>query len=247
MSQLYEEKARTDLERWIKKIESKGSITAKFAKSMQTKINSRIPEKVHNVFTTSIKNMVYATLVGSQYTTKTVPLEKGTLEEREQLLQDIVKGYKKTAALEGIGTGAGGIFLGMADFPLLLSIKIKFLFEVANIYGFDTKDYRERIYILLLFQLAFSSEQKRKDVLHKLKNWERFKLKFPEKEKYLEEIDWKEFQLEYRDHIDLLKLFQLVPGFGAIVGGLANSHFLEVLGETAKNGYRLRIFVENEK
>ena len=32
----------------------------------------------------------------------------------------------KIAAAEGAGTGAGGILLGLADFPLLLTIKIKF-------------------------------------------------------------------------------------------------------------------------
>ena len=32
----------------------------------------------------------------------------------------------KIAAAEGAGTGAGGILLGLADFPLLLGIKIKF-------------------------------------------------------------------------------------------------------------------------
>ncbi len=28
--------------------------------------------------------------------------------------------------IEGAGTGAGGIFLGLSDFPLLLGIKVKF-------------------------------------------------------------------------------------------------------------------------
>jgi hypothetical protein len=35
--------------------------------------------------------------------------------------------YKKAAAASGAGTGAGGILLGLADFPLLLSLKMKFL------------------------------------------------------------------------------------------------------------------------
>lgn len=242
MSELYEEKARIELQRWERKVCKEGFFAKKYAKKLQTKINDRIPEKVHHLFTTSIKNMVYATLVGSEYTTATIPLEGATLEEREVKLQEKIKLYKKTAAIEGAGTGAGGILLGMVDFPLLLSIKMKFLFEAASLYGFDVKDYRERLYILYLFQLAFSSDKKRKEVFEKLKNWEEIKEQLPQKDISLEEIDWKAFQLEYRDHIDLLKLLQLIPGFGAIVGAFANYHFLEVLGETAKNGYRMRLF-----
>lgn len=242
MSILYEEKAKLELLRWERKIYREGFLGKKYAKKLQLKINERIPERIHQLFTTSIKNMIYATLVGSEYTTATIPLEAVTLQERELRLQEKLRLYKKTAAIEGAGTGAGGIFLGMVDFPLLLSIKMKFLFEVASLYGFDVKDYRERLYILYLFQLTFSSDEKKRQVYEKLKNWEDIKEKLPDKNVYLEEIDWKEFQLEYRDHIDLIKLLQLIPGFGAIVGAFANYHFLEVLGETAKNGYRMRVF-----
>lgn len=243
MTELYEEKARLELLRWERKLLKEGFFGKQYAKAIQSKINDRIPEKIHQIFTTSIKNMVYATLVGSEYTSKTIPLENVCLQERERRLQEKIKLYKKTAAVEGAGTGAGGIFLGMVDFPLLLSIKMKFLFEAASLYGYDVKDYRERLFILYLFQLAFSSDQKKKEVYEKVKQWEDVKAQLPDKNVYLEEIDWKSFQLEYRDHIDLVKLLQLIPGFGAIVGALANYHFLEVLGETAKNGYRSRVLM----
>lgn len=237
----YEEKARLEVHRWQGKIEKRGSLIGKWTKKVQSKVNEKIPERVHDVFTSSIKNMVQATLAGSEYTTATIPLENVSLEEREQMLKEKISFYKKTAAIEGAGTGAGGILLGMVDFPLLLSIKMRFLFEAASLYGYDVKDYRERLYLLYLFQLAFSSDQRKKEVYEKLKDWEEVKAALPEKEKYLEAIDWKQFQLEYRDHIDLIKMLQLVPGFGAVVGAIANSHFIEVLGETAKNGYRMRL------
>ncbi len=54
--------------------------------------------------------------------------------------------YKKIAAAEGAGTGVGGILLGLADFPLLLTIKIKFLFDAATLYGFDTSKQEERLF-----------------------------------------------------------------------------------------------------
>ena len=53
-------------------------------------------------------------------------------------------------------------------------------------------------------------------------------------------MDWYVFQQEYRDHIDLVKMLQLIPGFGAIVGAYANYNLLDQLGETAMNAYRMR-------
>lgn len=241
LTDFYEEKANIEVKRWERKIEKRGSFLKSYTKKVQSKINEKIPEKVHEVFTTSVKNMVQATLVGAEYTTKTVPLEGVTLQEREEKLIEKLKAYKKTAAMEGAGTGAGGILLGMADFPLLLSIKMKFLFDAASLYGFDVKDYRERLFVLYIFQLAFSSDEKKKEVFQKIKSWEEIRRTLPDEKTYLHHIDWKQFQLEYRDHIDLIKLLQMVPGFGAIVGAFANYHFLEELGETAKNCYRLRL------
>ncbi|MEB1808001.1 MAG: EcsC family protein [Bacillaceae bacterium] len=230
-----------ELRSWQKKMEKRQSMTGRLAKRLQTKMNQIIPEKVHHVVTTSIKKMVHATLIGSEFTTSVKRIDHTSFEERERRVDEAIKKYKKTAAVEGAGTGAGGILLGMADFPLLLGIKMKFLFETASCYGYDVNDFRERLFILYLFQLAFSSEEKRKEVYEIVSNWDEYVHTIPTEEEYLENINWKEFQLEYRDHIDLVKMLQLIPGFGAIVGAAANYHFLDVLGETAKNGYRMRL------
>lgn len=111
---------------------------------------------------------------------------------------------------------------------------MKFLFEAASIYGFDTKKYEERLFILHVFQLAFSSDEIRKNTLAEIEHWE-------ERKKALVEMDWRKFQQEYRDYIDLAKIFQLVPGIGAFVGAYANNNLLKILGEAAMNCYRLRL------
>ena len=147
--------------------------------------------------------------------------------ERDKQLDEKLSIYRKTAVVEGAGTGAGGFLLGLADFPALLSIKMKFLFDAANIYGFDTKKIEERIFILQVFQLAFSSAEKRKEMLELIEGWEERKVS-------LLDLDWKEFQQEYRDHIDFVKMLQLMPGIGAVVGAFANYNLLDQLGETAK-------------
>lgn len=233
----YETKARSELEAWERTIYKKSRLVNRYMKSLQTKINDKIPERIHQIITTSMKQMVKAVLFGSEYTTNQQPLLNIPFEEREAKVKEKVKVYQRMASVEGAGTGAGGLLLGAVDFPLLLSIKMKFLFEAASLYGFNVKDYRERVYILLLFQLAYSSDKKRIEVYEKVKNWRETSSRIQ-----TEQFDWHTWQQEYRDHIDLVKLLQLIPGFGAIVGAWANFKLLDELGETAIQGYRLRIF-----
>jgi hypothetical protein len=230
----YELRIYDELIEWKRKLKKRSNMLARASKRVQVKVNEMIPEKVHQVMTDAIKNMVKATLTGSNYTTKRNQGGGLTLQQKDELLSEKLTSYRKTAMVEGAGTGAGGIFLGLADFPLLLSIKMKFLFEAASIYGYDPSDYEERLFILHVFQLAFSSDQKRQETLSIIDDWETRK-------KHLLEMDWKDFQQEYRDYIDLVKMAQLVPGIGAVVGAYANYNLLDQLGETAKNAYRLRL------
>src|SRR3954469_4970574 len=236
----YEEQAYEEVLAWKRKILKRPKMVQRFSKQVQLKINEKIPNKAHEIITDAIKKFVKMTLTGSELTTKKNQDVSLLLEERDKLLDEKLSTYRKTAVIEGVGTGAAGILLGMADFPLLLSIKMKFLFEAANTYGFDTKKMEERIFILQVFQLAFSSPEKRKETMEIIENWE-------ERKADLLELDWKEFQQEYRDHIDFVKMLQLVPGIGAVVGAYANYNLLDQLGEAAKNAYRIRYFTASPK
>ncbi|MBS4219876.1 EcsC family protein [Bacillus sp. FJAT-49711] len=229
----YSIKVQDELRIWKEKMLKQSSLINRISKKAQTKVNKLIPEKVHTVMTESIKNMVKATLVGSNVTTKKHQTIGMNLYEKDEMLKEKLSNYRKTAVIEGAGTGAGGILLGLADFPLLLSIEIKFLFEAASIYGFDTNEYEERLFILHVFQLAFSSDEKRRETFHIIENWEGEK-------QFLVDMDWQKFQQEYRDYIDFVKMLQLIPGLGAVVGAYANYNLLDHLGETAMNAYRLR-------
>ncbi len=219
---------------WKRKMMKRPGILARASKKAQTKVNQLIPEKIHQILTESIKNMVKVTLAGSDFTTKRQQGAGLTMKKKDQLLQKKLAAFRKTAAVEGAGTGAGGFLLGMADFPLLLSIKMKFLFDSASVYGYDPSRYEERLFILYVFQLAFSSDETRMEALEIVENWEQRKAE-------LLEVDWQEFQQEYRDYIDFVKMLQLMPGIGAVVGAYANYNLLDHLGETAMNAYRLRI------
>lgn len=236
----YEEQAYEEILAWKRKILKRPKMIQRLTKQAQLKINEKIPNKVHEMMTDAIKNFVKMTLTGSQLTMRNHQTVGTTLEEQDKLLANKLSTYRKTAVIEGAGTGAAGLLVGMADFPLLLSIKMKFLFEAANVYGFDTNQYEERIFILQVFQLAFSSAEKRQETMEIIENWE-------ERKAVLLELDWREFQQEYRDHIDFVKMLQLMPGIGAIIGAYANYNLLDQLGETAKNCYRMRLLKESPK
>ncbi|MFY0760286.1 EcsC family protein [Metabacillus dongyingensis] len=231
---IYEKQLEEDLFQWKKKLLRKSSMLERVSKKTQMKINEHIPEKVHAIITESIKKMVQATLAGSNLTTSEKKLEGLSLEEKEKKVRQSIGTFQKTAAVEGAGTGAGGILGSAADFPLLLGIKMKCLFEIATLYGFDPKQYEERLFLLYVFQLAYSSDEHRRNTFELIESWDKRKNE-------LKEIDWQTFQQEYRDHIDLVKLLQIMPGIGAVVGGVANYHLVRHLGETAMNCYRLRI------
>lgn len=234
----YEEQVIYELDFWKMDLKKKPSMLSNLTTKFQAKLNSYIPNKIHHAITATIKQMVKAVLLGSKYTTSTIPSQDLTLLHREALVKAKIDSYSKTGAAEGGVTGAGGFLMSMADFPILIGIKIKMLFEIANLYGYDVKDYRERLYILHIFQLTFSSKLGAQNVFVQMENWNKKLIILPEN---ADNFDWQTFQQEYRDYIDLAKMAQLLPVVGAAVGAIANYQLIKKLGKTAMMAYRMRI------
>lgn len=233
----YDESVGVELRAWQKKMLKRPSLLNGLSKRIQTKINSWIPEKVHNAITVTIKQMIRGVLFGAKHTTSDISAGV-SLRDREDAVRKKIDAYRNTAAIEGGITGAGGILLGLADFPILIGIKIKLLFDIAALYGFNVHDYKERVYILHIFELAFSSDQHRKNVYLKMTDWETKRNSLPQD---INQFDWRNFQQEYRDYIDLAKMAQLIPLIGAPVGVIVNSRLIRKLGLTAMNAYRMRL------
>ncbi len=233
----YEIVVKKELIKWKKKMNKKPSIINKASKGVQNRFNGLLPEKYHEIMTTAIKSMIKAVLFGYKYITKS-PYTDLSLKEREDLVLEKSKTYKRAAMIEGAGTGAGGFFIGLADLPLLLGIKVKFLYDVASIYGYDVSDYRERIYILYIMQLAFSDKANMNEVFNKMECFDEYMKCLPDD---INDFDWRNFQQQYRDYMDLAKLFQLMPGIGAFVGFYVNGKLLDKLVKTAMFSYRMRV------
>ncbi|MEP6952056.1 MAG: EcsC family protein [Ginsengibacter sp.] len=233
----YQQNAFSELSRWQKQMLRKPSLLNKLSKKLQTKINTWIPEKIHKAITATIKQMIRGVLFGAKHTTAR-PLPGQSLQAREEAVQKRIEFYRTTAAVEGGITGAGGILLGLADFPILLGLKLKLLFDIASMYGYNVGDYKERVYLLHIFELAFSSHQYRKKIYLEMVDWDKKSKELPED---IHQFDWRNFQQEYRDYIDLAKMAQLVPVIGAPVGAVVNYRLVKKLGITAMNAYRMRL------
>ncbi|HEY0109506.1 MAG TPA: EcsC family protein [Fibrella sp.] len=233
----YEHTAQLEVARWSEQMRRNPSFFNRASKSLQTRINRLIPDRVHAAITGAIKHMTRAVLLGSEYTAPR-PVTNLPLDEREAAVHNRIAWYKRVGAAEGGLTGAAGLLVGLADFPLLLSLKIKMLYDIAALYGHDVSDYRERLYVLHIFQLAFSSQSRRQALFAQLENWTAYAQTLPDD---INQFDWLTFQQEYRDYIDLAKMLQLVPGIGAVVGVVANWRLLTELGQAAVMAYRMRL------
>ncbi len=240
----YQQQAALELRFWKLEVMKKPSLIGNIATKVQGKINGYIPQKAHDAITATIKQMVKAVLFGSEITKSDLPPAEMSLIHREALVKAKIDSYCKTGAAEGGITGAGGFLMSVADFPILIAIKIKLLYEIAALYGFDTSDFRERLYILHIFQMAFSSKRGSQKVLAQIENWDEKLLLLPESG---DQFDWQTFQQEYRDYIDLAKLAQLLPVVGAAVGAVANYHLIKKLGKTAMMSYRMRLLKSDDE
>lgn len=233
----YEELILKEVKRWQHQMQRNPSLAGRLSKRVQDRLNRIIPEKVHEAFTVAIKQMTRAVLYGAGFTVK-APQPVTELILTEEKVRERIQFYKTATATEGAITGAGGILLGLADFPIFLTLKMKMLFDIAALYGFDANEYKERIYMLHIFQLTFSSQQLRNKTYPRLAKWDTYSRDLPED---IHAFDWRRFQQEYRDYIDIAKLLQLMPGIGAVVGALVNHRLTEKLGNSAMNAYRMRI------
>lgn len=234
----YDAQALAEMAAWRATVLKPAGPFDKAARNVQDRINNLIPEKVHGVITAAMEQMTRAILTGADFTSP-APVKGATLRAREAQARDKIMAWRTTAAAEGGVAGAGGFLLAAADFPVLIGLKIKLLFDLAAIYGHSGDDLAERLYILRIFSLAFSSASRRPEAYAALADWDSARVMA---QGGLESLDWRRFQQEYRDYIDLAKLAQMIPVIGAPIGAFVNYRLLDRLGETAMNAYRMRWF-----
>ena len=232
---------RAEVEVWRAKVLKPPGLWDKATRGTQDRINRIIPERVHAIVTSGVEAMTKGILFGSDLI-QTQPVVDGSLAARELRARAMIKTYRNTASVEGGVTGAGGFVLAAADFPALMAIKVRMLGDVVGAYGWGGDTVRERLFLLHIFHLAFASARRRPEALAELERW----IAGIDQPATITEYDWRRFQIEYRDYIDLAKLAQLIPVVGAPVGAVVNWRLVERLGETAMMACRMRWFGPSE-
>lgn len=228
---------RAEMEAWRARMLKRPGLWDKATRGTQDRINRIIPEKVHAIVTSGVEAMTKGILFGSDLI-RTRPRSDGSLAARELRARAMIKTYRNTASVEGGVAGAGGFVLAAADFPALMAIKVRMLGDVVGAYGWDGDTVRERLFLLHIFHLAFASARRRPEALAALERW----IAGIDQPEAITEYDWRRFQIEYRDYIDLAKLAQLIPVIGAPVGAVVNWRLVDRLGETAMMACRMRWF-----
>ena len=230
----YEAQVKKELALWEKKMLKKTGVIEGLSRDIQKKVDSFIPQKIHATISKTMEIAIKSILGGINL----IPIDHKklsrarytTLAQKDREVSKIIERYKKLAAATGAGTGLGGLLSLAIDYPALISLELKMLQEIAHCYGYDIGEKRERIYLLKIFMLAFSSDKYRKKTYLEVINFENVPL----------DIDWRGLYHEYKETVDFKKMLQIIPGFGALIGAWANYGLIDVLGETARNCYRLR-------
>ena len=233
---------RTELDAWRARVLRRPGLWDRASRAAQDRINRAIPERVHAVVTSGVEAMTKGILTGSEVL-RARPPAGGSLAAREAKAHSLIRAYRTTAGVEGGVAGAGGFILAAADFPALMAIKVRMLADVVAVYGWGGGAPEERLFLLHIFHLAFASPNRRPGALDALEEW----IAGAGSRGSVADYDWRRFQQEYRDYIDLAKMAQLIPVVGAPIGAVVNWRLVEKLGETAVMACRMRWFAETDR
>ena len=225
---------RGEVAAWRAKVLKPPGLWDRATRGTQDRINRVIPERVHAIITSGVEAMTRGILFGSDLIPSR-PMADGSLATRELRARAKVRAYRNTASVEGGVAGAGGFVLAAADFPALMAIKVRMLADIVSVYGWGGGSPRERLFLLHVFHLAFASAARRPEALAALEGWIA-----GEGAAGVADYDWRRFQQEYRDYIDLAKMAQLIPVVGAPIGAVVNWRLVDRLGETAIMACRMR-------
>jgi len=230
---LYYKAIKKELAAWEKQMTKRPRYINKQSKKVQAKLHGLVPQKAQDVITAAIKTTAETILTGSSMLTETKQNQMAALAEGDYLVDKAYDAYHAVAVAQGAGFGLGGFLINLADIPAMLSIKVKFLFDCCKLYGFNADEPAERLFMLHVFQLAYSCDQKRSEIFELMQDWDNHVQEM--------DMDWEALQIEYRDYLDIAKLLQLVPIVGAVAGGAANHNLMKKLKVTAMNAYRMRV------
>jgi hypothetical protein len=144
------------------------------------------------------------------------------------------------SVLEGSVLGILGI--GLPDIPLLLSVLVKTIYEIALSYGFSYDNEEEKTYLLLLIHAAIAKGEYQKDLNKQL---ELLSDKLDNNIEVTADVDtqMKETSKALSDVLLTAKFIQGIP-FVGVVGGVVNYNIVNRVSKYARLKYKKRYLLK---
>ncbi|MCG7345392.1 EcsC family protein [Sporosarcina sp. ACRSL] len=158
-------------------------------------------------------------------------------------VEKIANNRKKLATVQGASTGIGGVFTLTVDIPLLLSLQLKTLQDIAICYGYDPNSKEERLFVVKCLQFVSSDIVGKQAILAQLSQFDGPNA--ASKREVLSELQgWREVVFSYRDQFGWKKLFQMIPIAGLVFGAFINRSAVNDIAEAGNMLYRKRRLIE---
>lgn len=166
-------------------------------------------------------------------------LRGGRLEECDRLSRRVGTMAQGVATVEGALTGAGGVWTTLLDVPLLLTLCLRTIIKNGQCYGYPLDRPSDEAWVLGAFALALSSTRERREELRtRLREIEDLMLEETQENVVVEEIAALLAQIE---------VFEDIPLFGALTGGLLNLSVAHRADVTARHLFQERWLRDNGK
>jgi hypothetical protein len=168
------------------------------------------------------------------------------ISKMDDAVEKITNNRKRIATVQGASTGIGGVFTLTIDIPLLLSLQLKTLQDIAICYGYNPNEKEERLFVVKCLQFVSSDIVGKQAILTQLSQFDA-PTDASKREVMSELQGWREVVFSYRDQIGWKKIFQMIPVAGLVFGAFINRSAVNDIAEAGKMLYRKRRIVEKIK
>jgi hypothetical protein len=166
-------------------------------------------------------------------------LKHDSLETCDGLSRRVGTFSRAIAIVEGVLTGAGGVWTTLLDVPLLFTLCLRTIIKIGRCYGYPLDRPSDKAWVLGAFAVALSStKEKRTNLTTRLRQIE---------ELLLEETQEQVLVEEAASLLTQIEVFEDIPLFGAATGALLNLSVAHRTEATARHLFQERWLRDNGK
>lgn len=164
-------------------------------------------------------------------------LREKPLEFCDELARGVGGSAVGMATVEGLATGAGGVWTTLLDVPLLFTLCLRTIIKIGHCYGYPLDRPTDEAWVLGALAVALScTPERRAGLLDRVHEIEELLVEETEEQVVVEEAAAIVTQIE---------IFESVPLFGAATGGLLNLSTAHRVDATARRLFQERWLRDN--